>query len=106
MKAVISTITLGSLIFVFGTAANAQTHKKFGMKRARAIAVENAPGLRLKAKELEHENGTWIYSFEFVEKNGNIREVNVNAYTGAVVIEHENKLKEAAEKKGEKKVKH
>ena len=87
-------------------AASAQQQKKIGMKRAQAIATSHARGLHLKAKELEHENGTWIYSFEFREKNGNTREVNVNAFTSKVVIEHETKKSEAAEEKGEKKEKH
>jgi hypothetical protein len=91
---------------VFSSATNAQHKKKIGMTRAQAIATAHARGLRLKAKELEHENGTWIYSFEFREKNGNTREVNVNAFTGKVVIEHETRKSEAAEEKGERKEKH
>jgi uncharacterized membrane protein YkoI len=95
------------LILILGSvgAASAQ-HKKIGMKRAQAIATSHARGLRLKAKELEHENGTWIYSFEFREKNGNTREVNVNAFTGKIAIEHESKRSEAAEEKGDKRAKH
>jgi uncharacterized membrane protein YkoI len=88
-------------------AASAQSHKKIGMKRAQTIAASHARGLRLKAKELEHENGAWIYSFEFKNKDGSIREVNVNAYTGKIVgIEHETKKSEADEEKGEMKRKH
>jgi uncharacterized membrane protein YkoI len=101
MKALISTAALaGIVIFLAGTASGQQT--KIGMKRAQAIATSHARGLKLKAKELEHENGTWIYSFEFREKNGNTREVNVNAYSGKVAIEHETKKSEANEEKGEK----
>ena len=106
MKALLSTAILAGLVLVFGTVGNAQQHKKIGMKRAQAIATSHARGLRLKAKELEHEKGTWIYSFEFREKNGSTREVNVNAYTGKVDIEHETKKSEADEEKGEKKEKH
>jgi uncharacterized membrane protein YkoI len=106
MKRLLFTTILSlAAALVFATATNAQ-QKKIGMKRAQAIATSHARGLRLKAKELEHENGTWIYSFEFREKNGNTREVNVNAYTGKVAIEHETKKSEAAEEKGEKKDKH
>jgi len=105
MKGLLSTMMLAGLVLFFTTAASAQ-QKKIGMKRAQAIATSHARGLRLKAKELEHENGTWIYSFEFREKNGNTREVNVNAFTGKVAIEHETKKSEAAEEKGEKKEKH
>jgi hypothetical protein len=107
MKTLLSAALLGGLIFVFGTAANAQAHKKIGMKRAQAIAASHAKGLRLKAKELEHEKGVWIYSFEFKNRDGSTREVNVNAYTGKIVgIEHETAKSEADEEKGEKKEKH
>ena len=77
---------------------SAQKHK-IGMKRAQAIAASHAKGLRLKAKELEHENGKWIYSFEFRNRDGSTREVNVNAYTGKIVgIEREDAKKEKNEK--------
>ena len=77
---------------------SAQKHK-IGMKRAQAIAASHAKGLRLKAKELEHENGKWIYSFEFRNRDGSTREVNVNAYTGKIVgREREDAKKEKNEK--------
>lgn len=102
MKIFLSTVVLAGLVFIFGTTANAQ-QKKIGMKRATAIATTRAKGLKLKAKELEHENGKWIYSFEFKNRDGSIREVNVNAYTGAVVgVEREDSKKEAKEAKDEK----
>ena len=109
MKIFLSALMLAGVVFVFGSNANAQD-KKIGMKRATAIAMEKAPGLKLKAKELENEKGKWIYSFEFKNKDGSIREVNVDAYSGEVVgVEHETKkqdAKEAREEKNEKKVKH
>ena len=43
------------------------------------------------------------YSFEFREKNGDIREVNVNAFTGEAVIEHESKRRESTEKRARRK---
>jgi uncharacterized membrane protein YkoI len=80
-------------MFAFGTTAYAKP-KMIGMKRAQAIASSRARGLRLKAKELEHENGKWIYSFEFKNRDGSTREVNINAYTGAIVgVEHEDMRK-------------
>jgi hypothetical protein len=89
-------------LFSIGVFA-AEAKPKIGMKRAQAIASTRAKGLTLKAKELEHEKGRWIYSFEFKNKNGSIREVNVDAYTGKIVsVEHENGKKEAAEEKNEK----
>ncbi len=94
-------------LFGFGTLVAEAKPKVIGMKRATAIARSHAKGLKLKAKELEKEKGKWIYSFEFKNRNGSIREVNVNAYTGKIVgIEHENAKKEANEEKNEKKKKH
>lgn len=91
----------------FGTLVAEAKPKVIGMKRATAIARSHARGLKLNASELEKENGKWIYSFEFKERNGSIREVNVNARTGKIVgIEHENAKKEAKEEKNEKKEKH
>lgn len=108
MKIFLSAAMLAGLVFVFGSTANAQ--QKIGMKRATAIAVTKAPGLKLKAKELENEKGKWIYSFEFKNKDGSTREVNVDAMTGEIIgVEHETKkqdAKEAKDEKNEKKVKH
>lgn len=103
MKIFLSVLILAGSMFVFGATANAQS-KKIGMKRAQEIASTRAHGLKLKAKELEHENGKWIYSFEFKNTDGSVREVNVNAYTGAIVgVERENANKEAKEEMNEKK---
>lgn len=102
-------ITLITLVALFGlgTIVAEAKPKLIGMKRAQAIASTRARGLKIKAKELEREHGKWIYSFEFKNKNGSIREVNVNAYTGKIVgVEHEDAKKEAAEEKNEKKEKH
>ncbi len=89
-------------LFTVGAFA-AEAKPKIGMAKATQIARTRAHGLVLKAKELEHENGRWIYSFEFKNKDGSIREVNVNAYTGKIVgVERENGKKEAAEEKDEK----
>jgi len=93
------------LVALFSTGAFAANAKpKIGMKRAQEIASTRAHGLQLKAKELEHEKGRWIYSFEFKNRNGSIREVNVDAYSGKIVgVEHEDPKKEALEEKNEKK---
>lgn len=94
---------LAGLVFVFGSTANAQSHKKIGMTKARAIAVTKADGGKLKASELEKEGGKWIYSFEFSNKKGTITEVNVEAYTGEVIsVEDEDPAKEAKEAREEK----
>ena len=93
-------------LFGFGAIIAEAKPKVIGMKRALAIATSHAKGLKLKAKELEKEKGHWIYSFEFKNRDGSIREVNVNAYTGKVVgVEHEDANKEAKEEKNEEKEK-
>lgn len=103
MKLLISAVALTSLVLATSTTISAQG-KKIGMKRAQQIAMSHAKGLRLKAKELERENGKWIYSFEFKNRDGSTREVNVNAYTGKIVgIEREDANKEAQEERMEKK---
>ena len=92
-------------LFSVGAFAS-ETKPKIGMTRATQIASAKAPGLKLKAKELEKEKGRWIYSFEFKNKDGSIREVNVDAYSGKVIaVEREDAKKEAAEEKNEKKEK-
>ena len=106
MRIFLSTMILAGLVFVFGTTANAQ-QKKIGMKRATAIASTKAPGLKLKAKELEKEGGRWIYSFDFINKDGSISEVTINAYTGKVIgVVRETAKDEAKEAKDEMKEKH
>jgi hypothetical protein len=103
----ISFLTTIMVALVFGIGAltaNAQT-KKIGMAKAKAIALKNASG-KIESSELEHEKGKWIYSFDIRNSKGTISEVNVDAYTGAVIaVEEENRQKEAAEKKQEKKEK-
>ena len=102
MKKIIMAGLLAGL-FSFGAFA-AEAKPKIGMARAQEIASTKAPGLKLKAKELEKEKGKWIYSFEFKNHDGSIREVNVDAYTGKIIgVEHEDPKKEAAEEKNEKK---
>jgi len=76
------------------------------MKRATAIAKQHAHGT-IKSKELEKEKGRWIYSFEFRQGGGKIREVNIDAYSGKVIgIEREDAKKEAQEEKKESREKH
>ena len=88
----------------FGINAEAQT-KKIGMKKARSIAAKQAAG-KIESSELEKEGGKMIYSFDIRNSKGTITEVNVDAYTGAIVaVEEENKKAEADEKKKESKEK-
>ncbi len=81
--------------------ADAQT-KKIGMKRAKEIASQQVQGT-FKSSELEKENGKWIYSFDMLTKEGKIMEVEIDAYSGAVIaVDEETPEKEAAEKAQEK----
>jgi Peptidase propeptide and YPEB domain len=86
----------------FGTLVADAQGKKIGMKRAKEIAMKQATG-KIKSSELEKENGKWIYSFDVRTAKGTITEVNIDAYTGAVIdVQEENAQKEADEKKQEK----
>ena len=78
--------------------AKLKAEAKVGEADARATALKLVPSGRIRAGELERENGKLIYSFELkVPGKSGIEEVNVDAMTGAVVAhEHESP---AAEKK-------
>ncbi|MFL6228252.1 MAG: PepSY domain-containing protein [Pyrinomonadaceae bacterium] len=75
------------------------------MEEARAKALAQVPGGRVKSSELEREKGRLIYSFDIRPAAGTgIDEVNVDAVTGEVLpVEHETPKKEAAEKRLESK---
>lgn len=104
MKKTTLTIAMIAIGLMFGLTADAQT-KKIGMKRAKAIAAKQAAG-KIESSELEKEDGKMIYSFDIRNRQGTITEVNVDAYTGAIVkVEEENKKAEADEKKQESKEK-
>lgn len=75
---------------------------KITMEQARKIALERASG-KIESEELEKEHGKLIYSFDIRNAQGTITEVNVDAYTGAVIaVEEEDAQKEAAENQKEK----
>jgi uncharacterized membrane protein YkoI len=60
---------------------------KVSLEAARKTALVRVPGT-IKHEELEKEDGRWIYSFEIVPtggKKGFIKEVNVDADSGAIV---------------------
>ena len=79
--------------FATGAAASETHQAKVAITEARAKALSLVAGTLVK-EELEHENGRWIYSFEIKptgEKGKLIKEVNIDADTGAVVaIDTEN----------------
>lgn len=71
------------------------------MKEARAIALRQVPGGRIKSGELERENGKLIYSFDIRAGRG-IKEVQVDAITGKVVeVKNESAADEAKERRKE-----
>jgi uncharacterized membrane protein YkoI len=88
-------------------AATTTEKPKITMEKARAIALQKAPG-KVKSEELEKEHGKLIYSFDIATspKSTSITEVNVDALNGKIVaVQHENAAKEAAEQKQEAKEK-
>ncbi len=94
-------MAVGILSFVFTANVDAQT-KKIGMEKARTIATQKAAG-KIEGEELEKENGKTIYSFDIRNSKGTITEVQVDAYTGAIVsVEEEDAAAEASEKRDEK----
>jgi hypothetical protein len=85
--------------------ASLQKEAKITMEKARRIALKEAAG-KVESSELEREHKTLVYSFDIRNAHGTIDEVLVSAYDGRIVAhEHENKAKEAAEKKQEAKEK-
>lgn len=80
-------------IVTAAAAADETHHAKVAIADARAKALSLVDGKLIK-EELEHENGRWIYSFEIKptgEKGKAIKEVNIDADTGALVgIDTEN----------------
>jgi uncharacterized membrane protein YkoI len=86
------------------TQAQLQKEAKISMAKARAIALEKAPGGTIASAELEREHGKLIYSFDIKRGMHGVTEVNVDAKNGKVVsVTHESAAKEAAEKKQEAK---
>ena len=74
---------------------------KITMKQARAIATSKVPG-KVKSSELEKEHGKLVYSFDIETAKG-IREIQVDAYSGAIVSDEietaADEAKEAAQEK-------
>ena len=83
-------------------AAQAKLEAKAKVTRAEAeaIAGKTVPSGKIKAGEIEEENGLLIWSFDMTTPGAkNITEVNVDAKTGKVVaIDHESAGTEKAEK--------
>lgn len=72
---------------IAGKHHRAKHHPKMSMDDAKKIALGMVPG-DVKAAELEHEGGRWIYSFEIRpegETKKIIKEVNLDSDTGEQV---------------------
>lgn len=107
-------------VLAFGGVANAFAQEERGksekalrreakitMKQARTTALAQVPGGRIKSSELERENGKLIYSFDIRARNRSIKEVQIDAVTGALVgVTTESRANEATEKKQESKERH
>jgi len=94
-----------AITFIFGILLASDTKAqttKIGMKNASEIASQQVAG-KIKSSELEKEHGKLIYSFDIQNSKGTITEVNIDAYTGAVIaVQEENAQTEAAEKQAKK----
>jgi len=93
----------GTLLVAGGLLAQGKApkpHVKIAEKQARATALARVPNATVKAEELEHEGGRWIYSYDLaVAGKSGIEEVNVDAMTGRIVaVQHEGPKAEAKEK--------
>lgn len=77
---------------------------KITEKAARATALAQVPGGRVRKGELEREDGKLLYSFDIATKGKTgIDEVQVDAITGAVISNtHETPAMEKAEKKADR----
>jgi uncharacterized membrane protein YkoI len=86
------------------THKSSTTKPKVSADSARAIALAEVPGAKVKSHELEHENGKYVYSFDLaVPGKSGIEEVQVDAMTGKVVShEHETAEQEKTEAGKEK----
>ena len=56
---------------------------KIPLTKARAIALQAAPGKLIKS-EYEKEGGAWRYSFD-IQQKGHVQEIGVNAMTGKII---------------------
>lgn len=103
---IIAALALGGAVVAKNNISGAQSlsrQTKITMAQARKTALERASG-KIESEELEKENGKTVYSFDIRNAKGTITEVQVDAYTGAVIsVEEEDAGKEAAEKRQDKK---
>ena len=88
------------------TQAQLRAEAKISAADAKRTALAKVPGGRVKASELERENGKLLYSFDIATKGKpGIDEVQVDALTGQIIgdVVHETPKMEKAEAKAEAK---
>jgi uncharacterized membrane protein YkoI len=80
-------VALGGLLLVAAPmtvmAAKPPKHR-ISMESASKVALKTFDG-KIESKELEHEGGKWVYSFDIRGNDKAIHEVQVDAKTGEVV---------------------
>ena len=93
---IILSLLLGGLL----VGCMSKPHAKISKEQATATALAQVPGGTVKDGELEKEHGKWIWSFDIaVAGSQDIKEVAVDARTGAVIsIETETPEQQAKEK--------
>ena len=87
------------------TVAQLRKEAKVTEKAARATALAQVPGGKVRKHELERENGKLVYSFDIATKGkSGIDEVQIDAMDGSVVSnKHETAAMEKAEARADKK---
>ena len=96
LVAVAASLLLAMPVFASGATHHAKKYP-VSMKQAEKTALAKEPG-KIKSKELEHENGKDIYSFD-IRTASSINELNVDAHTGAIIEDKvESQAAEAQEK--------
>jgi uncharacterized membrane protein YkoI len=61
-----------------------EQHEILPLGRVLALIEEQYPGDVIEI-ELERENGIWIYELELIDEDGRVRELDIDARTGAVL---------------------
>jgi uncharacterized membrane protein YkoI len=92
-------VAFGGLLLVAApmTAMAHHLKQKISMESATKVALKTFDG-KIESKELEHEGGKWVYSFDIRGKDKQIHEVQVDAKTGGVVSQ---KVETPAQEKAE-----
>jgi hypothetical protein len=95
----------GAAFLATGALAATPQKAQISMKLARAKALAQIPGGRIKSAELETEKGRLVYSFDIAApRKAGIEEVQISAIDGRLVSRtHESPAKEKQEARAEAK---